>query len=337
MKVVRYYRFGVPEQVVEVHDEPVPEPGAGEVRIRLEAAPVHIADLKHIRGLPWFDQYKPPYTPGYEGVGRISAVGPGVPSSRAGERVFLPVRFGAWAEEIVAPAAGLWPAPEGLAAEQLALVPINFSTAWLLLRHPTPLREGLLQPGDWVIQNAANSNVGYYLIRLCRRWGLHSVNVVRRPEPLAALAEAGGDLNLVDGEDLAERVRAVVPAGRLKLAIDALAGDAPTRLGRCFGREGGIISSYGLLSGEPCRLPPEMLMLDDVTLTGFYAARTIRQLGPAAAAAMQADINAMLVEHPPQAPVAAVYSLDEVRAAVAHAGRTGAEREGKIVLVARRN
>ncbi|MEN9315121.1 MAG: hypothetical protein RIS35_1514 [Pseudomonadota bacterium] len=333
MKIVRYRRFGVPEEVVGVEDEALPVPGAGEARIRLEAAPVHIADLKHIRGLPWFDQYKPPYTPGYEGVGRISAIGKGVPASRVGERVFLPVRFGAWAEEILAPAEGLWVAPEGVAAEQLALVPINFSTAWLLLRHPTPLREGLLRPGDWVIQNAANSNVGYYLIRLCRQWGLHSVNVVRRPGPLGSLAEAGGDLNLVDGDDLAERVRAVVPKGRLKLAIDAIAGDATTRLGRCFGSDGGIIASYGLLSGAPCKLPPEMLMLDDVTLTGFFAARTIQQLGPGAAAAMQADINALLVAHPPDAPIAATYRLDDVREAVAHAGRTGSDRDGKIVLV----
>lgn len=337
MKIVRYRRFGVPEEVVEVEDVPVPVPGAGEVLIRLEAAPVHIADLKHIRGLPWFDQYKPPYTPGYEGVGRISAVGPGVPPERIGRRVFLPVRFGSWAEEIVAPSEGLWSAPEGVSAEQLALVPINFSTAWLLLRHPTPLREGLLQPGDWVIQNAANSNVGYYLIRLCRQWGLHSVNVVRRPEPLGSLADAGGDLNLIDGDDLAERVRRVVPKGRLKLAIDAIAGDATTRLGRCFGSEGGIISSYGLLSGEPCKLPPEMLMLDDVTLTGFFAARTIQQLGVDAAAVMQADINALLVAHPPDAPIAGIYALDDVRAAVAHAGRTGTDREGKIVLVAHRH
>ena len=333
MRVIRYRRFGIPEEVVQVEHEALPEPGAGKVRIRLEAAPVHIADLKHIRGLPWFDQYQPPYTPGYEGVGRISAVGAGVSPQRVGERVFLPVGFGAWAEEHVVAAEGLWSAPEGIAAEQLALVPINFSTAWLLLRHPTPLREGLLRPGDWVIQNAANSNVGYYLVRLCRQWGLHTVNVVRRPGALPALAGWGGDLNLVDGDDLAERVRAVVPPGRLRLAIDAIAGDATMRLGRCFGVEGGIIASYGLLSGEPCRLPPEMLMLADVTLTGFFAARTIRQLGPAAAAAMHADINALLVAEPPQAPIAATYGFDDIRAAVAHAGRTGAERDGKIVLV----
>jgi NADPH:quinone reductase-like Zn-dependent oxidoreductase len=328
MNVVRYRRFGRPEEVLTVEQDPLPTPGRGQVRIRLEAAPVHLADLKHIHGYPWFDQYGPPYTPGYEGVGRIDAAGPEVDPARIGERVFLPVRFGAWAEFSIAEAAGLWSAPEQLPAEQLALVPINYSTAYLLLRHVIELR-----PGDWVIQNAANSNVGYYLIRLARRWGLHTVNVLRRAEALPQLERAGGDLNLVDGDDLAERVRAAVPAGRLRLAIDAIAGDATTRLGRCFGKDGGLIASYGLLSGEPCRIPAEMLMLDAVTLTGFFAARTTAQIGPEAVARMRAEIGALLLADPPAVPIAATYPFAEVRRAVAHAARTGAERGGKIVLV----
>lgn len=328
MRVIRYTRFGTPEDVLESIDAPLPTPGPGEVRIRLEASPVHLADLKHIRGLPWFDQYAPPYTPGYEGVGRISALGADVSGWREGDRVFLPVRFGAWQEETVCAAAGLWRAPESIAAEQLALVPINFSTAYLMLKHIVALA-----PGDWVMQNAANSNVGYYLIRLARRWGLRTVNVVRRAELLPQLAAAGGDLNVVDGDDLAERVRPALGDGRLRLAIDAIAADAPTRLGRCFGSAGGTIASYGLLSGEPCRIPPEMLMLDAVTLTGFYAARTLQQIGPAAAKAMQDDILRCLEEDPPAAPIAGVYRFDAVREACAHEARVGAARTGKIVLV----
>jgi NADPH:quinone reductase-like Zn-dependent oxidoreductase len=313
--------------VLEIDEVPVPEPGPGEVRIRLEAAPVHLADLKHIGGLPWFDQYPPPSTPGYEGVGRISAVGPGV-SRRVGERVFLPIRFGAWREETLAAAAALWSAPEQIAAEQLALVPINFSTAYLMLRYLVPL-----SAGDWVIQNAANSNVGYYLIRLCQRWNLRSINVVRRAEHLPSLERIGGDVNVVDGDDLAERVRPLLAGGRLRLAIDAIADDAPTRLGRCFGRDGGIVANYGLLSGKPCRIPGEMLFLDAVTLTGFYAARTLEQIGPEKAAQMQAEIGRILVEDPPQAPIAGVYRFEDARAAVLHAGRVGMERPGKIVLI----
>jgi mitochondrial enoyl-[acyl-carrier protein] reductase / trans-2-enoyl-CoA reductase len=327
MKIIHYTRFGQPEQVLALTERDLPQPGAGEVRIRLEAAPVHLADLKHIHGLPWFDQYTPPYTPGYEGVGRISALGPGVTTLHIGERVFLPIRFGAWQEELIAPAAGLWRAPEAVPGEQLALVPINFSTAYLMLRTLVTL-----EPGEWVIQNAANSNVGYYLIRLARRWGLRTVNVVRREQHLPLLQSAGGDVNLVDGPDLAERVKPALQNGRLRLAIDAIAGDAPTRLARCL-ETGGVVANYGILSGVPCQIPGEMLFLDDITLRGFWTARAVQQIGPERTAAMQHDIFNYLVEDPPAAPIAGIYHLHEVRQAVAHAARVGSERPGKIVLI----
>ncbi|MFT7289053.1 MAG: trans-2-enoyl-CoA reductase [Halieaceae bacterium] len=328
MKLVRYSAFGPPDTVLEVVEVPIPEPASSEVRIRVEASPIHLADLKHINGVPWFDQYKPPYTPGYEGVGRVSAVGSAVQGVAEGDRVFLPVRFGAWAEEVIAPAQGLWMAPEAIDAVQLALVPINFSTAYLMLREVVQL-----SPGDWVVQNAANSNVGYYLIKLCRRWGLDSANVVRRESALPALEAAGGSKNFVDGADLSAQVRAVIPPGKLKLAIDAVAGDATARLASCFVDSGGVVLSYGMLSGDPCSIPPEMLMLDDVMLKGFYAARTIEQIGSAATSLMHEEINTCLVESPPEAQIAATYSYSDVREAVQHAARTESDREGKIVLV----
>ena len=91
MKLVRYSAFGAPEEVLEVVEVPRPEPGETEVRIRLEASPVHLADLKHIRGVPWFDQYRPPHTPGYEGVGYVTAVGAAVRDRREGDRVFFSI------------------------------------------------------------------------------------------------------------------------------------------------------------------------------------------------------------------------------------------------------
>lgn len=327
MRQVVYRRFGDPGEVLDLEDVVAPVPLPGEVVIALEAAPIHLADLKHVRGLPWFDQYTPPYTPGYEGVGRISAVGRDVTRWKEGDRAFLPARFGAWREQVRVDAATLWAAPERVPAEQLALVPINLPTAYLLLRSVVAMRAG-----DWVLQNAANSNVGHYLIRLAKRIGLATVNVVRRAELLPALASAGGDLNLLDGNDLADRVMATVPSGALKLAIDAIAGDAPTRLGRCFGNAGGTVVSFGLLSGEPCRIPPEMLMLDEVTLTGFYMTRTLSRMAPSALAAMQDDINDFLVSQPPDAPIAGVYRFADVREAVRRAALVGAEREGKIIL-----
>lgn len=327
IRQIVYREFGDPATVLTIEQVAAAEPEPGQVVIALEAAPIHLADLKQIRGLPWFDGFKPPHVPGFEGVGRIARVGAGVTEFKQGDRVFLPVAFGTWKEEMVAEAEGLWPAPEGIPAEQLALIALNLPTAWLMLKSIVPLERG-----DWVLQNAANSNVGYYLILIARAMGLHTVNIVRRSELLADLDAMGGDLNLLDGEDLAAKVVEAVPVGRLKLAIDAIAGDATTRLGACFGGHGGTVASYGLLSGEPCKIPPEMLMLDDVTLTGFYMSRTLSRMSSDEIRAMQLDINAFLVANPPEAPVAAVYSFDDVAKAVTHAAAVGADREGKIIL-----
>lgn len=328
MKAVVYRSFGAPHEVLAVEDAPPLEPAPDEVVVGLEAAPIHLADLKQIQALPWFDQYTPPRSPGYEGVGRIAKLGSAVDGYRAGDRVFLPVRFGAWREEAVAKATELWRAPEHVAAEQLALVPINLSTAWLLLEGVVPL-----QPGDWIIQNAANSNVGHYVIKLARRRGCRTINVVRREALLPQLAAAGGDLNLLDGDDLAERVHAAIGEARPRLAIDAVAGSATMRLASCHGREGGVVVTYGLLSGEPCRIPPEMLMFGGITLTGFMMFRTAQQVGPARMQEMREELNRFLVEEPPQARIAAIYRFAQVREAVTHAARSGAERDGKIILI----
>ena len=225
--------------------------------------------------------------------------------------------------------AGCASAPAHPVPVQLSLLPINGATSYVMLTKVLSLARG-----EWIVQNAANSSCGRFVIGIAKQLGLRTINVVRRAELLPRLAAQGGDVNLVDGDDLAERVRAQIGAAPIRLAFDAVAADAPTRLGRCFGRDGGTILNYGFLSGEPCRIPGEMLMLHGVTLTGFFTARSVRQAGPAAVAAMHADIDRCLAEDPPQTAIAARYALADVRAAVAHAARVGAEREGKIILVA---
>lgn len=327
MRQVQYTRFGEPTEVLEVVEAAVPEPGPGQVAITLEAAPVHLADLKHIQGLPWFDGYRPPQVPGYEGVGRVSRLGQGVSGWSVGDRVFLPVSFGAWRDVSIVPAADLWRAPEHIDAAQLALLPINLTTAWLMLDAIVTLK-----PGDWVMQNAANSNVGYYIIRLARRLGVKTVNVVRSQERVADLAAAGGDVNLVDGPDLAARVRGAIGDGAVRLAFDAVAGDATERLAACLGEAGGTVAVYGLLSGQPCAVAPERLMFADVRVVGFYTARTLVDLTPDQHREMRQSLERYLHDDPPHSPIAGIYPFDRVREAVAHAARTQHDRVGKIIL-----
>lgn len=323
MKIISYSRYGNPDEVIEIIESGSLQPGPDEVVITLEAAPVHLADIKNITGQPWF-RAPLPATPGYEGVGRIRSVGAGVTRFREGERVFLPINFGTWREELLAPAREVWPAPEGVSAEQLALISINLQTAYLMLK------DARLKPGDWIIQNAANSNVGYYVIRLARSMGLRTINVVRREELLPSLIEAGGDHALLDGEDLSRVVADIT--GDVRLAIDAVAGAATRRLAECVGH-GGHVINYGFLTGDVCELSSQRMMFGGMTFSGFFTKGAIARMSLEDVEAMRAYLSDFIVSDAPVAPVAGVYRFAEIREALAHAARTGDARRGKIVLV----
>ncbi|MBM3516062.1 MAG: zinc-dependent alcohol dehydrogenase family protein, partial [Alphaproteobacteria bacterium] len=214
MKVARYSRWGNPADVIELIDEPTGSPEPDEVVVAIEAAPIHLADLYCMRGLERF-QMKLPHVPGFEGVGMVTTAGNNVSNVKVGDRVFLPLACGAWREEIRFKAAGLLPAPAGDAA-QLSLLPINPPTSYLVLKD-----FGDLKPGDWVIQNAANSNCGRYLVELAKLWGIKTVNIVRRPELADDLKALGADVVVVDGPDLAARVNAATGGAPIKLGLDA--------------------------------------------------------------------------------------------------------------------
>jgi NADPH:quinone reductase-like Zn-dependent oxidoreductase len=327
MRVIEFARFGVPEEVLDIVERPSPDPGPGQVVIRLEASPIHLADLKRITGKPWFRSAVFPAVPGYEGVGRVERLGPGVAEVAVGERVFLPMGFGAWREELVAKADGLWRADPKAPPEQLALIPINLRTAYLMLRAITKLAAG-----DWLIQNAANSNVGYYLIKLARRMGLRTVNVVRRPELVPRLTKIGADVCLVDGPDLAERVAAATGGAPITLGIDAVSGEATDRIAACLANNG-IVANYGFLTEQDCRISPERMMFTGVSLRSFLTSRPLSAMTGAEIAAMHADIDDFLAGETLDAPIAGIYPFADVHAAVAHEARTGREREGKIILM----
>ena len=328
MKVAQYERFGIPSEVLRVVDQSLPPPSSGEVQIDVEASPIHLADLKFMSGELRF--YKAlPGTPGMEGVGKICAIGEGVGNFSVGERVLLPIRVGehgGWRQQVNLASEDLISAPGDADPLQLSLVPINTPTAYLLLKGIRPVA-----PGDWVIQNAANSSCGRYLIALAKRWGIRTVNVVRRESLIEELQSIGADAVLLDGEDLHERVAEVTGGAAIPLGIDAIAGEATTRIARCLADEGWVLN-YGLLSGEPCMVPPAELFLRGLTLHGFGTTRPMGKMTTEARESMYRELIAGVADGTLYAPIVATYTLDQIHDAVRHAARTGDQRKGKIIV-----
>jgi mitochondrial enoyl-[acyl-carrier protein] reductase / trans-2-enoyl-CoA reductase len=218
----QYERRGpVPQEVIDAVEFDVPPLQAGQALLEVVAAPINPSDLLTLTG-EYGDLPPLPAIGGREGVGRIAELGPDAGELAVGQLVLLPRGCGTWSTHVVAVAAQLQPLPNDADPLQLSMMTINPPTAALLLSEFVSLK-----PGEWVIQNAANSAVGLYLVQLARYRGYRTVNVVRREDAAEVVQETGGDVVLLDGEALAGRVSAAIDGPRSASALMRWLGPPP--------------------------------------------------------------------------------------------------------------
>jgi len=323
MKQARFAAFGPPAEVIEcVEVDDVGAPGADEAVVDIDAFPINPADLLTITG-DYAARPELPATLGAEAVGTVAATGAAVTGLKAGDRVILLGRDN-WTQRRRVRANTLVKVAADSDVQQIAMLKVNPATAALLLQRYVDLADG-----EWVIQNAANSGVGLNLIRLAGARGQRTVNVVRRPDLIDPLRAHGGDVVLVDGDDLAERVAAATDGASIRLAIDAVAGRGTLTLSECLA-DGGTVVNYGLLSGAPCMVHPDRTVFHGLTLTGFWLAPTLGAMPCNEIVALYTDLEAKVRDGTLHVPVEAAYPLAEIKDAVAHAAREG--RGGKVLV-----
>jgi NADPH:quinone reductase-like Zn-dependent oxidoreductase len=323
MKQALLEQYGQPEAAVRCAEVPdVGTPGAGEVVFDVLAFPINPADIWMCKGSY---RLRPPLpaTPGAECVGRVTAVGAGVSHVGPGDLVINLQREN-WAQRRRVKADDVIPVPANLPLRQAAMLRINPATALLLL---TDLVE--LKPGDWLIQNVANSAVGRLVIRLAGLRGLRTVNVVRRQALFAELKGLGAEACAVDGPDLADAVKAQTGGAPIRLALDAVSGQATARLSACVA-DGGVVCNYGAMTGEDPVMPRSGLIFAGQRLVGFMLGRALATRSLAEARAMYADLARQVLDGTLVAPVETVYPIEEIKMALAHAQRGG--RNGKILV-----
>ena len=324
MKSLLLQGFGDPTERIRCEEMPAPQPGEGEVRIRVEATPIHPSDLLTARGLYGTLPTAFPATMGNEGVGRVDACGPGV-SLELDARVLLPLGCGTWRSHVVVPAAGLVPVPAEADALQLAMASINPPTAAAMLEDVVSL-----QRGDWVIQNAANSAVGLAVDRIGRERGLHLIHLVRSTsagEPLRAQgAEHVLDLH---AEDLLKQVRAISGKPGPRLGLDAIGGQASLLLAGCLA-PGGTLVNYGALSGEPVQLAPQHLIFKSIEVRGFWLVHWLQQSTPQHVRDLYSGVVGQILRGTLHAPVQATFGLEDFPEALRLAEAGG--RSGKVLF-----
>ena len=316
MQALQFSAFGDPLQSIELVDLPAPPaPGDGEVLVDVEYSPINQWELLMVRG---HYGIRPPLPAGlgYEGVGRVRAVGNNVFSVKVGDRVSLPNDCRCWREQVLVSAKDLLPVARQVDPQQLSMLRVNPPTAALLLSEFAQLA-----PGDWVIQNAASSGVGRSVIAFAKHRGLRTVNLVRRESLVDELTRYGGDVVLVDGPKIAQRVADATQRAKITLAVDAVAGEAVVSLTSCLA-EGGTLVTYGGMSGQPGVLNPLHVIFRDVRVQGFWLLHPRWAAGPKVESALREAIP-LIADGTLHVPVAGAYELAHFKDAIAHAVKGG--------------
>ena len=325
MKAVVCTRFGEPDQSLEVRNVPAPACGPGQVRVRMIASPVNPSDLFMIRGL-YGVRPTLPCTPGFEGVG-VVVEGRGLLAWRVkGRRVaVLNGAGGNWAEQVVVPARQAVPVPDFVPDDQAATFFVNPASAVVMVRDVLRIPRGA-----WVLQTAAGSALGRMVIRLGKKHGFKTINVVRRAEQADELRQLGGDAVIVSTkDDISSRVRDLTNGAGVPFALDAVGGDTGTQCVKALGR-GGRMLVYGTLSGEPISVDPRPMLTNGCRVEGFWLSIWARRQGALRMLRLFREISSLIREGVASTDIGERFPLDQVRDAVLAAAAPG--RQGKVLL-----
>ncbi|MFW8595461.1 NAD(P)H-quinone oxidoreductase [Cribrihabitans neustonicus] len=320
MRAVEITRAGGPE-VLQVTSRPRPEPGHGQVLIKIAYAGVNRPDALQRAGA-----YDPPKgasdLPGLEAAGEIVAVGAGVSGFSVGSRVCALLPGGGYAEYAVTPAAHCLPVPEGLSLKQAACLPETFFTVW-----SNVFTRGGLQAGERFLVHGGSSGIGTTAIQLASAFGARVFTTAGSGEKCAACLKLGAEraINYRE-EDFVEVLKA---EGGANLILDMVGGDYIPRNIRALADEGRMVH-IAFLSGPKAELNFAQIMARRLTVTGS----TLRPQSDLAKARIADDLREKvwpLIEAGQVAPVMdSSFPLEE--AAAAHARMESSGHIGKIVL-----
>jgi NADPH:quinone reductase-like Zn-dependent oxidoreductase len=267
VKIVRFHKTGGPE-VLQFDQLPLPEPGQGEVRIRVKAIGLNRAEVMFREG-QYLEEPSLPAKNGYEASGIIEAVGPGVDKNWLGKTVstvpaFLLTSYGVYGEVAIVPIVAVAVYPEKLSFEEGTSIWMQYLTAYGAL-----IDQGHLTKGDYVLITAASSSVGLAAIEVAKTQGAISIATTRTSKKKAKLLSLGADhVIATEDEDLVARVNEITAGKGARIIFDPIGGKAVEALAS-VAASGGIIFEYGALATEPTPYPLFTALRKHLTIKGY--------------------------------------------------------------------
>jgi NADPH2:quinone reductase len=244
MKAIQIHATGGPE-VLQLEDLPIPEPGPGQVLVRVEAAGVNFIEIYFRKGV-----YKAalPFIPGSEAAGTVEELGPGVTGFAAGDAVASTSMIGSYAEYALVPAAQLVRIPEGLSMEQAAASMLQGMTAHYLSHSTFPLKTG-----DTVLVHAGAGGVGLLLTQMAARLGARVITTVSTKAKAELSHKAGAsDVILYSHQSFEDEVKRLTGGKGVDVVYDSVGKETFEQSLNCL-RPRGMLVLFGASSGP---VPP---------------------------------------------------------------------------------
>ncbi|KRA95515.1 hypothetical protein ASD83_17795 [Devosia sp. Root685] len=320
MKTAIYSEFGTPEKVLRTDDVDRPQPGAGQVLIKMVLSPVHNHDLMTIAGQYGF---KPelPAVPGTEAVGVVEALGEGVTHLKLGQRVAGGGEK-TWAEYYIGAAARLVPVPDSVSDEtacQLVSMPLSSKMLLDTLE---------VNSGDWIAINAANGAVGKLLTQYAAEKGVKVLGLVRRDAAVDEMAALGfRQVVATESAGWQDKVKSITGGAPIIRGIESLGGEGATQLSSILA-DGAQLISFGAMTGRPLKISAGELLFRNISVKGFWGSKPPvkpERIGELLGELVRDAAAGKLVLE-----IEAAYPISEVAEAVRASGEPG--RKGKIAI-----
>lgn len=250
MKVVRVHQYGGLE-ALKYEEIPVPEPGEGEARVKIEAIGVNFIDVYHRIGRY---QGSLPLTLGQEAAGTVDAVGPNVKEVKPGDRVVFASVQGTYAEFALAPVWRLVPIPAKVNAQQAAAAILQGMTAHYLTHDTYPLKKS-----DTALIHAAGGGTGQLLVQIAKLRGARVIGTASTEEKVALAREAGADeVILYTRADFESEVKRLTNNAGVDVVYDSVGKDTFDKSLNCLRRRGYMVL-FGQSSGSVPPIDPQIL------------------------------------------------------------------------------
>jgi NADPH2:quinone reductase len=247
MKAIRIHEFGQSEDVLKYEDVPVPEPKAGEVLVKVEAASLNRADLGLRKGTYRIAASSLPVIPGREFAGTIAQLGAGVSGYRIGQRVIGYPSLGGYAEYAAANTSEVRPVPDGVTAAQAAALPTASLTAWFGLR-----TDGNLKTGEWLLVQGGSSGVGVAAIQIAKLLGAKVIATSGSEIKCRRLRQLGADVTIdVSENDFVPEVMRVTNNRGADVVLEMIGGEVYQKSLQVLAPAGRLVSIGGAFGPVP--------------------------------------------------------------------------------------